>query len=59
MDRMLLVGSDDVTRGGSMMQSAASDMQRAALNLEGTFERYQRFMDDWLQRFEMIVDKVK
>lgn len=39
------------------MQQAADDMLQAARNLEGTFERHARFMDDWLQRFEAALEK--
>jgi hypothetical protein len=34
-------------------------MQSAAGSLDFTFERHQRFMEDWLQRFEIVVDKLK
>ncbi len=55
MDSMYLHGSEDVRRAASMMQQAADEMQRAALNIEGHFDRHQRFLDDWLSRFEQVL----
>ena len=55
-----LIGAEDVRSAGHNMASAASDMNRAASNFESVFERHQRFMDDWLQRLENILeDKIK
>lgn len=47
-----LLGADDVSRAAGRMQSAAEEMQRAASNMDAVLERHQRFLDDWLQRFE-------
>jgi DNA-binding SARP family transcriptional activator len=54
-ERVYLQGSEDVYRAASMTQSAASEMQQAARNIEGSLERQQRFMDEWLQKFEQIL----
>ncbi len=55
MENIYLVGSEDVRNAASHMHSAADEMTRAASNLEGVFDRHQRFMDDWLQRLEGIM----
>jgi hypothetical protein len=57
MEHMNLIGSDDVYRGGSMIQSAASEMLRAASNFDEALFRHQRFMDDWLYRLEQLLNK--
>lgn len=51
-----LIGAEDVRSAGHQIASAAADMNRAANNFESVFERHQRFMDDWLQRFESIME---
>ena len=55
MDSVYLHGAEDVSRAASRISSAASDMDRVAMNISGTFEAHQRFLDDWLQRFEMAM----
>jgi len=47
-----LLGAEDVQRAGSAMRGAATDIQRAVSSLDDILFRYQRFMDDWLDRFE-------
>lgn len=55
-----LIGAEDVRSAGHQMACAASDMNRAASNFESVFEGHQRFMDDWLQRLENVLeDKIK
>ncbi len=55
MDNIYLQGSDSVERGGNSMRQAAQDMQQAATNIEGALERHQRFMDDWLERYQQML----
>jgi hypothetical protein len=52
-----LIGAEDVRAAGSRMASAADDMQRAASSIDNALERHQRFLDDWLFRFESVMDK--
>lgn len=52
---MTLVGAEDVSRAGSRMESAANEMSRAASNIDHIMERHQRFLDDWLCRFEEVM----
>ena len=56
-EHITLLGADDVRSGGHAIERAASDMNRAAGNFESVFDRHQRFMDDWLQRFEAAIER--
>lgn len=60
MDHIYLTGSDSVERGGNAIRSAAEEMNRAAQNIEGALDRHQRFMDDWLERYQnmLVADAV-
>lgn len=50
-----LQGSEDVSRASLVMRDAAQTMSNAAANIEDTFQRQSRFMDDWLERFQNVV----
>lgn len=50
-----LVGAEEVSRAASSMRSAADDMQRAASSYQYVVDQQQRFMDDWLQRLEVVL----
>lgn len=54
-DYITLMGAEQVQSAASTMSSAASEMNRAAANIDGAFERHQRFMEEWLNRFEQIL----
>lgn len=54
-----LIGSEDVSRAGHNMQHAASEMSPAASSIAHTLEMHQRFMDDWLVRFEEVMKNGK
>jgi hypothetical protein len=47
-----LMGAEDVSRASGGMQTAASEMTRAAGYFDDVMRRQQQFMDDWLCRFE-------
>ncbi len=58
MERYItLLGAEEVSRAASTMSSAASEMQRAASSMHSTMEVHHRFMDDWLQRFQTMMEK--
>lgn len=57
-DYVTLLGAESVQRAGSTIRSAAGTMQQAANNMYDAFDRHQRFLDDWLARFEAVVDKL-
>ena len=54
-DYMTLMGSEDVNRAGYAMREAASEMSRAAGNIDSAHRDHQRFLDDWLQRLESVI----
>lgn len=57
METVLLIGHEDVARAGHNIAGAADTMNRAAGNLDEVLMRHQRFMDDWLQRFEAALER--
>ncbi len=54
-----LVGADDVRSAGNRMAAAAQDMLRAANIIDATWHRQQQYLEDWLFRFEQIMDKAR
>ena len=58
MDRILLVGSEAVENAGATIRSAAQEMQNAAGHIEKSLRLHQRWLDDWISRFEIIVDRI-
>ena len=52
-----LIGAEEVSRAGTQISSAASDMQRAASNIDQSVFNLREFMDDWLNRFEYILNE--
>lgn len=52
-----LLGAEDVRSAGNAMRSAADDMRSAASSIDSTLDRHQRFLDDWLQRFEAAIER--
>lgn len=55
MESIYLHGSEDVSRAASSMREAAREMQSAASSIQGIFDQYRMFMDDWLQRYEVLM----
>jgi len=58
MESIYLAGSEDVSKAGSAMREAASSMNSAASNISFALESHQRFMDDWLYRFQALLETV-
>lgn len=52
MEAMILVGAEDVRHGGNACREAGDDMQGAASRIKFALEQHQRFLDDWLARFQ-------
>lgn len=50
-----LMGAEQVSTAARTMSGAASEMLRAASNIDDALGRHQRFMDEWLNRFEQIL----
>ena len=58
MDKTItLIGTEDVSRAGYNMISAAEIMIRAAAHIDDTLVRHQHFLDDWLIRLEEVMKK--
>lgn len=53
-----LLGAEEVSRAGSAMREAAESMNSAASYMDDVMLRHQRFMEDWLIRFEDAVAKI-
>ena len=52
---IILIGADDVSRGGSMILSAAQDMKQAANTIDFVVTRLERVLGDFIGRFEAAV----
>lgn len=56
MNTVELIGVEQVQRAARTMADAAESMSRTATNIDGSLERHQRFLDDWLTRFQEILE---
>lgn len=54
-DYVQLIGAEEVSSAGHRMREAASTMSSAASSIDGSLDRHQRFLDDWLLRFEAVL----
>jgi hypothetical protein len=54
-----LLGADQVQSAASRIASAAEEMRRAASAIDDSLSRHQRFLDDWLNRFETVLAAVE
>jgi hypothetical protein len=59
MDNIHLIGAEDVHSAGYTIKRAAEEMSQAVRNFDWALERHQRFLDDWLVRFETIMQPPK
>ncbi len=57
MESIYLNGSEDVRRASNNIQSSAEIMQTASNNISNSLYEHQRFMTEWLDRFENILIK--
>lgn len=57
MDYVYLQGSEDVSRAGHNMQSAAEQMSRAASTMSDALDQHRRWMDEWLERLQRIMEE--
>jgi hypothetical protein len=58
MEIIHLAGAEDVKNASYTMRSAAEDMKQAASNIDHSLMLHQRFLDDWLVRFNDIIEKL-
>jgi methyl-accepting chemotaxis protein len=59
VDYITLLGAEQVQSAANTMRSAADTVAGAASEMSSAVDRQQRFMDDWLQRFEAVVEKME
>lgn len=52
----VLIGTEDVVRASHTMQDAARQMANVSSNTQLVLEANQRFLDDWLLRFEQALE---
>ena len=55
MDYMTLLGSDDVQRAGQQIAQAAETMRQSAANIDESLHRHQQFLNEWLDRFAVLL----
>jgi hypothetical protein len=55
MERVLLVGVEDVQRAANNIRGAAEQMSSAARQIYEAQETQHRFLNEWLDRFEAIL----
>ncbi len=54
---MTLLGTEQVERAANTMRQAAEDMRQAAGTLDYALENHRRQMDEWLYRFQQVVEE--
>ncbi len=52
------LGAEEVRSAGHTMVRAAETMNSAASTIDGALERQRHFLEDWLARFEIAVEKM-
>lgn len=58
METMVLIGAEDVRAGGQAASHAGAEMKQAAATIDYALAHHQRWMEDWLQRFERVVEAI-
>lgn len=58
MDAIHLIGANEVRSAGVSMRDAATDMNRAASSFENSLYAHRQYMEEWLTRLEITVDKL-
>lgn len=54
-----MIGStEEMMRAACIMRDSADRNEQAARNIEGSFERFARQAEDWIQRLEQIGAKI-
>lgn len=59
MNTVVLVGAEQVSNAGHNIRAAAAEMQSAASLIQSALDQHQRFMQQWLEDFGAIVEKLK
>src|SRR5688500_129567 len=48
--------SEDMIRAARVIASAAAEFEQAARNIAAALEQHQRFLDDWLTRYQTPIE---
>lgn len=59
MESLHLTGSEAVGRAAGNIFAAANTMSRAADTLDSAMAHTMEFMNEWIQRFEIAVEKLE
>lgn len=57
MERMLLIGTEEISSAANRMVSAAYEIRMAATSIDNSLAAHRQFMDDWLRRLEDVMEK--
>lgn len=57
MNSVNLIGAEQVNTAGHRMLVAAEQMANVSANMQTVFSQHQRFLDDWLLRFETVIQR--
>lgn len=57
MDYVTLMGAEDVLRAGHIMRDSANDIKQSVGSLDSELIQHRLWMDNWLSRFEIVMDK--
>lgn len=55
MESVNLIGAEAVERAGHNMRSAANEIQQAANQIQMALYDHQRFLAEWIERFEQAL----
>lgn len=58
MNTMHLLGAESVERAASSMNAAADKMKEAARDIDFALGNHQRFLNDWLERLQTMLEAV-
>jgi pyridoxal biosynthesis lyase PdxS len=57
MERVYLCGSEDVAQAGRNVAGGAEVIRNAVGNLDDALFRHGRALDEWLDRFESVLEQ--
>lgn len=56
METMVLLGAEQLVSAMHSLRDVAQTIDRASGNCDNALKQHQAFMDDWLLRFQGIID---
>lgn len=57
MDRIYLVGAEEVSSAGSRMSNAATEMRQAASSISESLYQQRQYLDQWLENFRVVLEE--